>query len=204
MHTEVAQSMATEPATLFDRLVEEGLAASRRDDTETALAAWRAASAQQPDSAVPHFLIAAEHAQAARVPEAEAAFATAVVLAPEFETARYQLGLLQYASGRPALALVTWERLFRLLPEHPVRAFVEGFAHLAADAPDAALERFAAGMALNRDNPPMNGDIAKVVAAIHAARGAAPAVAAPDSVDEEDALAHVLLGAYRDQQGPVH
>lgn len=198
MHAGVAGTMDAGGKTVFDRLVEQGLEASRRDDVDAALGAWRAASAERPDSAVPHFLIAAEFAQAARVDEAEAAFARAVLLAPEFETARYQLGLLQFTSGRPALALVTWEPLLRLGPQHPMPAFVEGFAHLAADAFDAAVERFEAGMALNRDNPPMNGDIAKVVAAIRAGGSAGPDLAA------DGGGAHVLLSAYRDQLGTVH
>ena len=54
-------------------------------------------------------------------------------------------------------------------------------------------------MALNRDNPPMNNDIAKVVAEIHAARGNAATVDVAASADGS----HVLLAAYR-QQGTVH
>ena len=185
--------------TVFDQLLEEGLGASGRDDLEHALGAWHAAARERPDSALPHFLIGAELAQARRIEEAEASYANAVLLAPEFETARYQLGLLQFTAGRPAAAMVTWEALFRLPADHPLRAFVEGFAHLAADAFDAALARFAAGMALNRDNPPMNSDIAKVVAAIHAARGGP---ATPGATPTGDG-SHVLLAAYR-QQGTVH
>lgn len=183
--------------TVFDRLLEQGLGASRRDDVAGAIGAWQAAARERPDSALPHFLIGAELAQARRIEEAETAYASAVLLAPEFETARYQLGLLQFTSGRAAAAMVTWEPLFRLAEDHAVRAFVEGFAHLAADAFDPALERFAAGMALNRDNPPMNSDIAKVVASIHALR--APSSAAAPGEDDS----HVLLAAYR-QQGTVH
>lgn len=194
MDAQVRQPAMAALGTVFDRLMEDGLGASGRDDAVGAIGAWQAAAAERPSSPLPHFLIAAELAQAARTDEAEAAYARAVLLAPEFETARYQMGLLQYTSGRAAAAMVTWEPLFRLSDDHPVRAFVEGFAHLAADAFDAALERFAAGMALNRDNPPMNGDIAKVVAAIHAARAGAEA---PDN-------AHVLLAAYRQQQGSMH
>ena len=207
MEMQTQPSATPIPQTVFDRLMEEGLGASGRDDLAGALGAWRAAAVEQPASALPHFLIGAELAQAARIDEAEASFAHAVLLAPEFLTARYQLGLLQFTSGRAAVAMLTWEPLLGLGADHAVRAFVEGFAHLAADAFDAALERFAAGMALNRDNPPMNGDIAKVVAAIHAARGGASARAGDASVDGPDADGdppHVLLAAYRDQQGPVH
>ena len=192
------------PKTVFDHLLDEGLGASGRDDLAGALGAWRAASVERPDSALPHFLIGAELAQASRIEEAETSYAHAVLLAPEFETARYQLGLLQFTAGRAATALVTWEPLFRLGPEHAIRAFVEGFAHLAADAFDAAVERFRAGMSLNRENPPMNGDIAKVIAAIEASRaGGSPSGDPAPAAAEDQNGAHVLLSAYR-QQGSVH
>lgn len=183
----------------FDSLMEEGLGASRRDDMASALAAWRSAARARPDSALPHFLIGAEYAQARRIEEAEAAYANAVLLAPEFETARYQLGLLQYTSGRAAMAHVTWEPLFRLPEGHPIRSFVLGFAALARDDFDTALAHFGDGMAANRDNAPMNGDIAQVVDAIgRLRRGDAAAAAAGQPPDD-----HVLLAAYR-QQGSVH
>jgi tetratricopeptide (TPR) repeat protein len=186
----------------FDSLIAAGLAASRRDDVDGALVAWRSAADVDPASALPHFLIGAEYAQARRLAESEAAFATAVLLAPEFETARYQLGLLQFTSGRAAVAQVTWEPLFRLDARHPIGHFVHGLAALARDDFEVALERFAAGMAANRDNPPMNADIAKVVAAIRRLQVPRAATLSPVDADSgEDA--HVLLAAYR-QTPPVH
>ena len=98
----------------FDALMAEGLAASRRDDVDGALSAWRRATSVAPQSALPHYLMGAEFAQARRLAEAEAAFANAVVLQPELETARYQLGLLQFSSGRAAVAIGVRRRF--LLP----------------------------------------------------------------------------------------
>lgn len=200
----------------FETLMAEGLGASGRDDAARAIAAFRSAAELQPDSALPHFLLGAEYAQARRYDEAEAAYANAVLLAPAFETARYQLGLLQYTSGRAAMALVTWEPLARLEDGHPVRSFVLGFAALARDEFEAALAEFTAGMAANRENEPMNRDIAMVVQSIRrtlAGRGAAPAAgaagAAPASAASEAGAAaeggdgHLLLTAYR-QQGRLH
>ena len=120
----------------------------------------------EPSSPIPHFLAGAEYAQAGWIAEAEASYATAVQLSPGFDIARYQLGLLQFTSGRAAVAQVTWEPLFALREGHYLRCFVEGFAALAADRFEAALALYSAGMQANRANPPMNADIAKVIAGI--------------------------------------
>lgn len=185
----------------FDSLMEQGLGASRRDDVASAIGAWQSAAAARPESALPHFLMGAEYAQAGRTSEAESAYANAVLLAPEFETARYQLGLLQFTSRRAALAHVTWEPLFRLPEGHPIRSFVLGFSALARDEFETALAHFGDGMAANRDNLPMNSDIAHVVGAIRRLRSGAPGDA--PSVTGSAPEAHVLLEAYR-RQGSVH
>lgn len=195
--------MAAEELTLtdaFDSLMQAGLHASEQDDTDAAVGAWQSAAGMNPASALPHFLTGAEYAQAKRLAEAEAAFANAVLLAPEFETARYQLGLLQYTSGRAAVAHVTWEPLFRLPEAHPVRSFVLGFAALARDDFDQALMHFAAGVAANQASPPMNADIRHVIAAIHGRQGNALASARPTAPASE--TTHVLLAGYR--QSSVH
>ena len=124
------------------------------------------------------------------------------MLAPELETARYQLGLLQFSSGRAAVAFVTWEPLFRLGEGHAIGSFVQGFAALAADDFENALRHFAAGTATNIDNPPMNADIAQIVLAIrHVLSSNAAAQNGPGTTD--DTTAHILLAAYR-QQSSVH
>ncbi len=190
----------------FDSLMRDGLDASRRDDLDGALRARREATSIQPRSALPHFLMGAEYAQARRLAEAEASFANAVLLAPSLETARYQLGLLQYSSGRAAVAMVTWEPLFQLEAGHPIRSFVEGFSALAADDFETALRVFATGMEANRDNAPMNVDIAQVVAAIGqvlSAHAGQPAHGTRFGGAAGPVGSHVLLAGYR-QQGPVH
>jgi Flp pilus assembly protein TadD len=184
----------------FDAYIEQGIGASRCDDVDSALEAWQFAAAANPQSALPHFLMGAEYAQSGRLASAEAAFANAVVLAPQFETARFQLGLLQFTSGRAAVAQVTWEPLYRLPEAHPIRCFVQGFSALARDDFESALSSFQAGVAANDQNPPMNEDIVRVVDAIQ--RLLAAGKSSPESVASlEDA--HVLIAAYR-QQGSAH
>ena len=173
----------------FESLVQAGLQAGGAEDFAAALDAWEQAARVRPASPIPHFLRGAELAQAGRIDEAEAAYANAVLLAPGFETARYQLGLLQFTSGRAALAQVTWEPLFSLAEGHAIRSFVLGFSALARDDFAIAIACFRDGMAANHDNPPMNDDIARVIAAID---GLGKTTAAQASKD-----GHVLLASYR-------
>src|SRR6185295_4753211 len=98
----------------FDRLLAEGLAASRQGQGESAMALFQRASEADPASALPHFLLASEQASAGDFARAELAFAKALLLAPDFALARYQLGLLQFTSSRAPVALLTWQPLFEL------------------------------------------------------------------------------------------
>ena len=174
----------------FDRLIAEGLQASRDDRMEAALALFAQASAMAPSSGVPHFLAGSEHANAGNLELAEAAFARAVLLAPEFALARYQLGLLQFSSRRPAMALVTWQPLFELPSADPLGHFVRGFEALARDSFTEALEHYREGLACSHINQAMASDIQQVVAAVEKLPGGDP-----PAQPEGDAR-HVLVSGY--------
>jgi Flp pilus assembly protein TadD len=142
--------------------------------------------------------------------EAEAAYANAVLLAPSLQMARYQLGLLQFTSSRPAVALVTWGPLFQLPPDSALQRIVHGFAALAQDDFAAALGAFREGMALNRDNEALNRDVQMLIDRIEARDSEKPstsptastAVPADEPAAEDEGL-HVLLANYQ-HQGPPH
>ena len=176
----------------FDRLIAEGLEASRDNRMEAALARFAQASAIAPTSGVPHFLAGSEHASAGNVELAEAALARAVLLAPEFTLARYQLGLLQFSSQRPAMALVTWQPLFGLPGADPLGHFVRGFEALARDSFAEALEHYREGLACNDINQAMASDIQQVVTVVQNLPGGEAAAAA----DVDPAVRHVLLSGY--------
>jgi tetratricopeptide (TPR) repeat protein len=174
----------------FTRLVAEGLAASRADQPAAALSLFAQASEADPSSGVPHFLIGSEQASAGNFAAAELSFACAVLLAPGFALARYQLGLLQFSSQRAPLALLTWQPLFTLPEEDALLHFVRGFSALAQDAFEDALRHFRAGVACEPSNPALCADILQVIDAVERLdRREAP------SSDEPDA-SHVLLSAY--------
>jgi tetratricopeptide (TPR) repeat protein len=138
-----------------------------------------------------HFLHASELASAGEVDRAETSFANAVLLAPAWSIARYQLGLLQFSSGRAAAALVTWGPLVELPDADPLSHFVRGFAALASDSFDEAKRHFHTGLACDIDNVALAGDIEKVLAQLDAVAHA-PAQAQPAAPD----VPHVLLSNY--------
>lgn len=170
----------------FDRLLADGLAASRADRTDAALALFAQASDADPSSGLPHFLIASEYASAGDFAAAELAFACAVLLAPGFALARYQLGLLQFSSHRAPLALLTWRPLFDLPEADALLHFVRGFSALAQDAFQDSVRHFRIGLDCRPANPALCSDILQLVDAVER-RGRA---------SDEPAHDHVLISAY--------
>jgi tetratricopeptide (TPR) repeat protein len=175
-----------------DALLQAGLAASQAGDAQQALHLYARASAANPASAVPHFLIGSEYAALAEVDKAEAALANAVLLAPALHIARYQLGLLQFSSGRAALALVSWGPLFQLDEAQPLPHFVRGFAALAHDDLAAAEAHFQSGLLRNHDNAALSADVEKVLLAIEQAQ----ANGRPARATDEHGPSHVLVSNY--------
>ena len=176
----------------FDRLLAEGLAASRKGERDTALALFQRASEADPASALPHFLVASEQASAGEFAPAELSFANALLLAPDFALARYQLGLLQFSSSRAAVALLTWQPLFELPDQDALLHFVRGFAALAQNAFAESLAHFRRGLACTPANPALCADIRQVVDAVERLESGAPAPAQEAAADST----HVLLSAY--------
>lgn len=159
---------------------------------EEALTLLQQAAQDHPTSPWPPFLLGAELAEERRYQEAETAYATAVTLDPQFAIARFELGVLQLTSGRPAVALVTWQALLALPEDDPLHLFVRGYAALVRDAFGEALHYFHAGMAANTANPPLNTNINLLVQKIEALQ---QAQAEPEQQESDDIL-HFLLNTY--------
>lgn len=203
----------------FDTLIQQGVQAGQANNTELALQRFKEAGEAAPGNGLPFFLAAGELAQAGRMEEAESAYATALLMAPDMSLCRYQLGLLQFATGRLPLALSTWQPLLGLAEDDFIKLFVEGYFALAAEHTDTAEARFRAGMALNTVNPPMNHDVERVLGFLATAKAAqaqsaaaagalaGSAVPSPEGVDPthgnqatdetDDSAAHVLLSNYQ-------
>lgn len=175
--------------TRFDGLIRDGLAASSEQQPAAAIDLFARASELQPGSGLPHFLIGSEHAATGNQEAAESAFANAVLLAPGFALARYQLGLLQFSAGRPALALVTWQPLSALDPQASLGCFVRAFAALAQDGLQEALALFESGLACDDLNIAVASDVRLVTAGLRALLSSTG-----DGAPRTEG--HVLLAAY--------
>jgi Flp pilus assembly protein TadD len=174
----------------YEQLIEQGLAASRNELAAEAIASFEQAGALAPGSGMPHFLIGSELAGRGDVEAAEHAFARAILLAPGFHLARYQLGLLQFSAGRASAALVTWQPLHDLPETECMVHFIGGFAALAAERLDDALARFRRGLEQPGGHEALIPDIRSVIEAIeHLLARTKPA---PGRVPAE----HVLLSGY--------
>jgi tetratricopeptide (TPR) repeat protein len=176
-----------------DTLVQAGIAASQAGDSVQALHLFARACVADPTSATPHFLMGSEYAALGDIEKAEIALANAVVLAPGLHIARYQLGLLQFSSGRPSVAYISWSPLLELDDSHPLPHFARGFGALAQDDLDAAQAHFEAGLLRNRDNPPVSADIQQVLAGMRQTKTTAGAATTSESGPVAE---HVLVSNY--------
>ena len=187
--TPAAGPGAEDPRTLLDM----GIAASMANRPAQALRLFAQAAAAAPAWALPHFLLGSEYAAQSDVAKAETALANAVLLDPELHIARYQLGLLQFSSGRAAAALVTWQPLAGSEGLQGLPAFVRGFAALAQDDFAAAQQCFEEGLAQPDTNAAVAGDIHKVLADLQTLL--APKAEAVQQTQLHPA-SHVLVAAY--------
>lgn len=94
---------------------------------------------------------------------AHEAMRRAVELAPDFALARFQLGFFELTSGEAATAIQTWQPLKALPQDHYLYLLVEGLEHLAADRFEACIASLRAGIAANRENAPLNGDMGLII-----------------------------------------
>lgn len=140
-------------------------------------------------------LLGAELVHARELDRAEAAYTAALNLAPDFAIARFQLGLLQFTSARPAVAMATWSLLEKLDEDHPLRLFKTGLEALGQDRFAEARTWLERGIAQNKDNPALNRDMRLVLDRI-AALG--PAAGGPGGEGAaEPGQAHVLISSYK-------
>jgi Tfp pilus assembly protein PilF len=139
-------------------------------------------------------LLAAELVHAKELDRAEAAYTRALQCAPDFAIARFQLGLLQLTSARPAAAQATWAPLDLLEGNHPLLLFKTGLELLAQDRFDEARRSLEKGIAENRDNPALNRDMQLVLARIAETTGGPGGAQSEQSAGDPEG--HFLVSSY--------
>jgi tetratricopeptide (TPR) repeat protein len=169
----------------------------RESDPASVRQALTEAADAHPEDPRPLSLLAAELVHAKELDGAEAAYLTALQRAPDYAIARFQLGLLQLTSARPAAATATWGPLDALDETHPLRLFKRGLELLAQDRFEDARHWLLEGIRLNETNAPLNRDMQMVLDRIAqglSGSGGQPADAPESTPRPED---HVLISAYR-------
>lgn len=139
-----------------------------------------------------HFLQGSLLASAERYAEGLAAMRRAVALAPDYEVARFQLGLLELSSGDAVAADATLAPLAEA--DTGLSLFARGLRHLARDELDAAADLLRRGLERNREHPLINRDMEMMIARIGETQRAPDAPA-----DDEVSAAHLLLKRYGDK-----
>lgn len=133
-------------------------------DTLAGIAAIDTALRDYPEDARLHFLKGSMLIGEKRFIAAHTALREAVRLDPDLHIARFQLGFFELTSGEADAALASWQPLKTALPEgHYLQLFVEGLEHLVADRFAPCIESLQAGMAVNAENAPLNGDMQLII-----------------------------------------
>lgn len=174
--------------------------ASQGGDHHAALQAVLDQIDQHPRVSALHWLAASAYAHLGQMDAAEAAFSRALLLDPAQHVARFQLGLLQFSSGRPNMAMQTWAPLEQLPENHYLVYFKRGFAALAIDAFDDAILLFSRGIEANQEVPPLNGDIQMMIGEIERSRADKPKGTHTAPADDGAASFDHALASYRRNQ----
>lgn len=173
------------------------LHAAEVGDHEGALKALLEQIDSYPQVATLHWLAGAEHAQLGNFDAAEASISRSLTQDPGLHVARFQLGLMQYSSGRPATAIETWAALEKLDELHYLVFFKRGFAALAIDDFDGALLLFSRGIEMNTENVALNRDIRMIIEKIERQRRNGTL---SEQATEDTASIDHLLASYRRNQ----
>jgi tetratricopeptide (TPR) repeat protein len=137
-----------------------------------------------------YFLYGSLLAAEGRYEEGRVAMRRSVELAPDYEIARFQLGLLELSSGDAAAADLTFEPLAADQSEAALPLFARGLRHLARDELAPAAEFLRRGIACNRDHPLVSRDMELIIAGIEEGG------AVQDEGGEPVSASHLLLQEY--------
>lgn len=119
-----------------------------------------------PDDPRLRFLLGSLQAAARDYAAAKTSFAAALDLAPDYAIARFQLGLLHYTSGETDQAEALWGPLADLAQDDPLRLFAQGLVLVQHGEMADGVACLETGLALNGGNPPLNANIALILAEI--------------------------------------
>ena len=112
------------------------------------------------------------------LPKALELLRLALAMAPDFDMARFQLGLLELTSGAPDRAAEIWAPFQQYPDGNFLRLFADGLAYLVRNQFDRAIELLSRGMEANDIIPQYNADLRAMIMQIRSDLEAATALSA--------------------------
>lgn len=147
-----------------------------------------AALARWPDDHRLWFLRGSIYAGQQRRSEARADFTRTIALVPDFDIARFMLGMIDLLDGQVSEATAIWATLDDRLSQHDALwLFKTGLLALCDDRFDVALDWLKCGLAVNQRYPGIDGYIETIVAHLETLMR---------KVDDEAMGGHLLLSGY--------
>jgi tetratricopeptide (TPR) repeat protein len=152
----------------------EGLEECPPDRLQSGLAAAAAGTAEglteidllirdYPEDARLHFMRGSLLASEGRFAEGILAIRRAIGIAPGYDLARFQLGLLELSSGEGAAAEATLSPLEQGGDDDPFRSLAAGLRLLMRDEFEGAVKHLRRGMELNNIHPLINRDMQLII-----------------------------------------
>jgi tetratricopeptide (TPR) repeat protein len=182
-----------------EELFQTALDSGAGGDSDMAIASLKEAAGRADATAMTHYVLGAEQAQAGRYDHAIEAMEAALALDPGLHVARLQLGMLYLGRQDAERGVEVLALLERLDAFHPLRHFASGLVSLTRGDPAAALAALEQGIGLNFDYPTLSVDMRRVATEIvgQGVADAAPPAPEPTAVPVADEGGqHVLLSAY--------
>lgn len=172
-----------------DEYLHLAINSSQTGDHHAALEHLHKALEKNPAHVGARYFLAAEHAELGLYERAHAEMQELLVMAPELDIARFQLGLLSLQLDRKESAQQAFAALAEGARDESLQVFAEAYISLLAEHKSDAIDQMEEGLRLC-SNPALRGDMSRVLASL---KQDAPAVA-----DESgDTVPPVFLGAYR-------
>jgi tetratricopeptide (TPR) repeat protein len=136
----------------------------------------RAAIVRDPGNAELRYLLGAELAHHREYPEAVVQMRTALDIDPKLHFARLQLGLLYLTMSQPDDSLAIWAPLEELEETAALKAFKRGLEALIRDDFSRCIGYLQQGIALNKQNAPLNHDMSQLIEKVRDGSVIAPPV----------------------------
>jgi tetratricopeptide (TPR) repeat protein len=162
------------------------------------LSKLRSAALKDPRNAELRYLLGVELAEQRDYEGAVLELTAAVALNPNLHMARFQLGLLHLTLAQPHHTIEVLAPLGDLGDDAPLKHFKQGLEALIEDRFADCIEAMRSGIALNRENEPLNRDMTLIVDKAAQALADGERVRTPANENADSAVLRTDFSLYGD------